>query len=108
MGQPQPPAHGGIPPHPLPPRSLLRRLPPHRVVRMVLPAQIRGAVVQPLHRDAVLYRTDMHAQVTADAFLLDNLVAPSAVDPERRDGLVRRVFAGDMAQAALDAGFLIN
>ena len=65
-------------------------------------------IVQPLHGDAVLHRADMHAQVAADAFLLDHLEVPPAFDLMRRDRLVRRVLAGDVAQAALDADILID
>ena len=50
----------------------------------------------------------MHAQIAADAFGLDHLEVPLAVDPERRDRLVRGVLAGDVAAAALDAEVLVD
>ena len=57
--------------------------------------------------DALVDRAHRHAQVAADAFLVLDLEVALAV-AARRDRLVRGVFAGDVAAAALDALALVD
>src|SRR3546814_5700560 len=61
------------------------------------------------HGDAVVDRSDMHAEIAADAFRRDHLVAPAAVlAAQRGDRLMGRVLAGDVALAAPDAEVLVD
>ena len=62
---------------------------------------------QRLHGDAVLDRTNIDAQIAADALLLDHLEMPDAVD-HVGDRLVRGVLAGDMAAPAFNARILVD
>src|SRR3954467_7707253 len=87
---------------------LFRRFLSVRIPRVLSPVQIGFAGIDLDHGDAVRNRADMLAEVAADAFLIDHLVAPLAVHPFRRDGLVRGVLAGDVAEAALDALVLVD
>src|SRR3546814_16341574 len=57
--------------------------------------------------DAALDRADVHAEIAADAFGVDHLVALRAVVLDGGNGLVRGVLAGDVAEAALDAEVLV-
>src|SRR3546814_9502002 len=52
-------------------------------------------------------RADVHAEIAADAFGVDHLVALRAVVLDGGNGLVRGVLAGDVAEAALDAEVLV-
>src|SRR5688572_15368387 len=59
------------------------------------------------HGDAAFHRTDADAQVAAHTLGVDHLEVPRAVY-RGRDGLVRGVFAGDVAAPALDAQVLVD
>src|SRR5688572_32321150 len=59
------------------------------------------------HGDAAFHRTDADAQVAAHTLGVDHLEVPRAVY-RGRDGLVRGVFAGDVAAPALDAQILVD
>ena len=61
-------------------------------------ALIAAAGRQLLHGDAVFDRADIDTEIAADAFRVDHLEMPLAVD-RRRDGLVRGVLAGDIPGA---------
>ena len=60
------------------------------------------ARVDALHRDALLDRAHMHAQIAADTFGVHHFKMPDAIF-FFHDRLVSGVFARDMAQTALDA-----
>ena len=60
------------------------------------------------HGDAVVHRTNQHAKITADAFLVDDLETPASVAFVHFDRLMRGVFTGNEAQPALDAKFRID
>ncbi len=81
---------------------------PERVVRMLLPGGEGQAGFRRVHGDAAIHRADMGAQVAADAFRVDHLIAARAIDAQRGDRLVGGVLAGDVAQAAFDAEILVD
>ena len=78
-----------------------------RIVRMMLPGQhaarlsCRTMVMQPSTGQP-------DAQIAADAFRVDHLIAPLPIHAQRGDRLVRGVLAADMAQAAFDAQLLVD
>src|SRR5471030_2724236 len=80
-----------------------------RVARVLRPVHIWLAGLLRHHRDAALHRAGDLAQIAADALLLDDFIGTHAgrVD-QLRDRLVRRVFAGDITAAALDAVVLVD
>src|SRR3546814_8799521 len=83
--------------------SLPGRLAAEGVARVLGPVHVALAVVDLDHGDAALDRADVHAEIAADAFGVDHLVALRAVVLVGGNGLVRGVLAGDVAEAALDA-----
>ena len=95
---------------------LFRRLHRAGVVRMGRPVGVVGldpapgaadrARRQPLHRDAVLHRADVDAEVARHAFRVVHLEMRLAVFSE--DRLMGRVLAGGIAAPALDAGVLVD
>src|SRR5690349_13235429 len=88
--------------------SLFRCLFSMRIARVLSPIEVRFAGIDRDHADRVRHRADMLAEVAADAFLGDDLVAPLAVHTFRRDRLMRGVLAGDVAKTALDTFVLID
>src|SRR4051812_30218801 len=60
-----------------------------------------------LQRDAVLDGTDVHAEVAADALFVDDFKMTPAV-LFVADGLMRGVFARDIAATTLNAQFLVD
>ena len=78
----------------------------HRIVRMRGPVRVT-ALVHALHRDAVVDRTHVHAQIAAHALGIDHFEVTLAV-LLFQDGLVRGVLAGDVAQPALHAQVLVD
>src|SRR5262245_696777 len=78
----------------------LRCMLPHRIVRVLRPILIGPPRDDLLHGDAVRHRADMHAEITAHAFLFDHLVTALPACPQGGDRLVRSVFAGDVTEAA--------
>src|SRR3990167_9528491 len=79
------------------------------VARIVLPVEERLAIVLRQHLDAVHHRAGDLAQVAAHALGIDHLVPVATVGlGQAGDGLVRGVFAGDVAAAATDAGVLVD
>jgi hypothetical protein len=64
-------------------------------------------VVDALHGDALVDRTDMHAQVATHALFVDHFEMPLAI-LRREDGLMCGVLAGDVAEPALDAQVLVD
>ena len=64
-------------------------------------------ILQAAQGQAVLHRTNGHAKVTADTFLLVDFVATLPVIAGI-DGLMRSVLTDYMATAAFDAQILIN
>ena len=104
-----------IVPQTVPP--LLRRvLDGHRIVRMRRPVAVLridrpfGARINAtdcFHCDAILDRANADAQIATDAFFVDHLKAPLAVDGVG-DRLVRGVLAYNMAAAAFDAQILVD
>ena len=72
------------------------------------PVLVFLAGITPFHGDAVVHRTNQHAKITADAFLVDDLETPASVAFIHFDRLMRGVFTGNEAQPALDAKFLID
>src|SRR3546814_20522036 len=83
------------------------RLAAEGVARVLGPVHVALAVVDLDHGDAALDRADVHAEIAADAFGVDHLVALRAVVLDGGNGLVRGVLAGDVAEAALDAAVLV-
>src|SRR5471030_3171929 len=80
-----------------------------RVARVLRPVHIWLAGLLRHHRDAALHRAGDLAQIAADALLLDDLIrAHDGRVDQLRDRLVRRVFAGDITAAALDAVVLVD
>ena len=65
-------------------------IPFHRLMR----ARIDRPDRQRLQRDALVHRTDIHAQIAAHAFFIDHLEMTLAVFRCIRDRLMRRVLAG--------------
>src|SRR5437762_2934303 len=80
----------------------------HRIVGVLRPVQIRLPRFHRHHGDAVRHGADVLAQITADALLVNDPVAPAAVDPLGGDRLVRGVLAGDVAKPAGNAKILID
>ena len=72
------------------------------------PVLVFLAGINPFHGDAVIHRTNQHAEVTTDAFLVDDLETPASVAFIHFDRLMRGVFTGNEAQPALDTKFLID
>src|ERR1700709_2106933 len=70
---------------------------------MLRPGQRQPVAGLRHHGDAVLDRADVVAQIAADAFGIDHLIGPLGAVRESRDGLMRRILAGDVAKAAADA-----
>src|SRR5882672_4702527 len=95
--------------------ALVRR--PRGIVGMGCPASVtldcstRPWIDSPdcefLQGDAIHHRADVNAQVAAYALLVDDLEMTLAVLLVA-DGLMRRVLAGDIAAAALDAQILVD
>src|SRR6185437_2552234 len=81
---------------------------PQRVVGMLEPGERLPPGRDLDHADTACHRASIHAEIAADTLLVDHLVAPLAVGLEGGDRLVRGIFAGDMAEAALDAGVLVD
>src|SRR5215213_11546949 len=70
-------------------------------------ARVDRARRQRLHGDAVLDRADVDAEIAADAFRIDYLEMPHAMD-HVGDRLMRGVLAGDVTAAAFDAERLVD
>lgn len=51
----------------------------HRIVRMFSPVQVWQAVIHLVHRDTFWYRANQVAEITANAFLVDDRVGTFAV-----------------------------
>src|ERR1700733_15280262 len=75
---------------------------------MMLPGHRGCACRLRNHGDAPIHWAGEIAQVAADAFGVDDLVAALSVHPQRGDRLMGSVLAADMAQAAFDAERLID
>ena len=71
------------------------------------PVEGFGGYAVLFHGDAIGYRAHELAEVATHAGFIDDGVGVIGVAVVEFDGLVRGVFAGDVAQAAVDAFFLI-
>ena len=72
------------------------------------PVQVLGRHPVFFHGNAIVYRANQFAQITAYAFLLFYGVGIVGLAILQVDGLVRSVFTGDITQAAMNAFVLVD
>src|SRR5438067_11804374 len=76
--------------------------------RQFAPSERLLTVIKAHHRDAAGRGADQVAKIAADAFRFVHDWITLAVNLREGDALVRAVFAGDVAEVALDALRVIN
>ena len=75
---------------------------------ILLPVKVFRAFTVLVHADAVFYRANQFAEVTSYAFLIFYGIGIIGFTVREVDSLVRTVFAGDIAQPAVNAFILVN
>src|SRR5262249_22479706 len=82
--------------------------PAHRVLGVLRPGHMGPPGIDLHHGEAVRYRADMLAEITTDAFLVNEAVVAMSIDGLGGNRLVGGVLAGDVTEPALDAERLID